>query len=246
MKKAVFSVFAAAVLFGCGSSDKGLTTYEFEDFDGATVVVDEANILCQRAEDQVLDTEIVPVHAEVIAPGRDYVYLADSFYYYVEDAANGLLTVAKKSEDVEYAQVGDSFWFCYSPSSFASTADEDGLTLSYVREGVAAAGSNVVTFAKVDEASCKAFLEEKVNELGGDVAAIIPASLSGVQGESYIYTTRSESEESGLVVVEALYAVPNGAGLVFADVIRTIGPDEGTEMSIDADFEQIFQSFLAL
>jgi len=72
-------------------------TYEFEDFEGNTVKIDDSNIISQEQVENVLETDLVPSEAEVIAPGRDYVYLADANYYYVEDAVNGLLTIAEKN-----------------------------------------------------------------------------------------------------------------------------------------------------
>ncbi len=70
--------------------------YEIETFDGEVIVIDDSNIISQQAVEDVLETTLVPSEAEVIAPGRDYVYLADDNNYYVEDAVDNLLTIATK------------------------------------------------------------------------------------------------------------------------------------------------------
>lgn len=73
-------------------------TYEVETFDGTTVKIDDTNIISQEKVEDVLETTLVPSDAEVIAPGRDFVYLADANNYYVEDVVDQLLTIAKKSD----------------------------------------------------------------------------------------------------------------------------------------------------
>jgi len=71
-------------------------TYEFQTYDGSTISIDDKNIISQEKVEDVLENTIVPSDAEIIAPGRDYVYLADSKNYYVEDSVEQLLTIAKK------------------------------------------------------------------------------------------------------------------------------------------------------
>lgn len=68
--------------------------YEFETFDEETVVIDEANIESQEKVDEPLEYTL-PDNAEQIAPGRDFVLFTDGSNYYVEDAANGLVTIAR-------------------------------------------------------------------------------------------------------------------------------------------------------
>ena len=87
-------------IVGCGSNKatnpSDYTTYKFETFEGTAVLIDSHNIVSQEADANVFESSKVPENAEVIAPGRDYVYLADDTYYYVEDAVNSLVTKAKK------------------------------------------------------------------------------------------------------------------------------------------------------
>lgn len=89
----------AGILTACqGAENTGYVTYEFETFDGETVKIDEANIISQETEKNVFETCKVPDDAEVVASGRDYVYLADENYYYMEDATKNLLTVASREK----------------------------------------------------------------------------------------------------------------------------------------------------
>lgn len=92
----VLIVLAILIITNRVPKNTEFVTYEFETFDGVIVKIDETNIISQKTENNVLETTEVPADAEVIAPGRDYVYLDDGEFYYVEDAANDLLTKALK------------------------------------------------------------------------------------------------------------------------------------------------------
>lgn len=69
-------------------------TYEFETYDGESVTIDVSNIVSQMACDEPLEWDELPADAEQMAPGRDFILFADENNYYVEDATNGLVTVA--------------------------------------------------------------------------------------------------------------------------------------------------------
>ena len=64
-----------------------LVTYEFETFDNVQVVIDENSIITQEPSEDPENSDLVSESARgnIIAPGRDYVYLADDDYYYVDD-----------------------------------------------------------------------------------------------------------------------------------------------------------------
>lgn len=70
--------------------------YEFETYDGEKVVLDQTNITDQVVVADVFEAPIIPEDAQVIAPGRDFVLLADDFYYYVQDTVNNMITIATK------------------------------------------------------------------------------------------------------------------------------------------------------
>ena len=76
-----------------------LVTYEFETFDNVQVVIDENSIIAQEASEDPENSDLVSESARgnIIAPGRDYVYLEDDDYYYVADLSRQLITVADKT-----------------------------------------------------------------------------------------------------------------------------------------------------
>ena len=78
------------------SATEGYKTYEFDTYDGTTVVIDDSNIVSQEANEDALEWEELPEDAEQLAPGRDCILFSSGDNYYVEDAANGLVTIATK------------------------------------------------------------------------------------------------------------------------------------------------------
>ena len=76
-----------------------LITYEFETYDGVKVVIDENSIVAQEASEDPEYSDLVSEEARgnIIAPGRDFVYLEDENNYYVADLSRNLITVADKS-----------------------------------------------------------------------------------------------------------------------------------------------------
>ena len=76
-----------------------LVTYEFETFDNVQVVIDENSIITQEPSEDPENSDLVSESARgnIIAPGRDYVYLEDDDYYYVADLSRQLITVADKT-----------------------------------------------------------------------------------------------------------------------------------------------------
>lgn len=245
-KKIAAMVFAMLAMFSTKTMANENVNYEFETFDGKKVAICDANICYQQKEKDVLESQVVPKDAEVIAPGRDFVYLEDANYYFVEDAGRSLLTIARKDVNSESVVLGNSFMLNYKAESFTKSTVAGSVVLSYSREGVKAAGSNFAIFTMVDKASPKNYMQKKVSELGGNKKNINETSMSGVKGMTYTYQTISESKDSGLKIVSVHYAVPCGQKTVAIEVFRTLSPDEGTDMAIDADFENMFQSFLTL
>lgn len=251
------AVACCAVLFAFFTVNKAngqssYITYEFETFEGVTVVINESNIVSQEKVDDVLETDKVPVDAEVIAPGRDYVYLSDANYYYVEDAANGLLTVAiidgkakevaAASEGASAVYEGDSFSFQYNPDTMYLFEDEMGVTLSYYREDIDLAGSNVITFSIADGGSSEDVIEDKVTTYGGDTADIREIDINSGVEQAYVYSAYGESPDSELKTAQIYYAMQAGDTVVLADEFRTIGTDEDLELEIDSEFGHVMQS----
>lgn len=231
-------------------------TYEFETFDGKNIVIDGTNIISQESVENVLETDKVPENAQIIAPGRDFVYLEDDTYYYVEDATKNLLTVATKAneKDEEASQAQsievseyscDDYSFCYSADSFYVYEDKENgsVTVSYVKEGVDTAGTNVMTFYKVEGKSSEEAIKEKVDSFGGNTEQISQMSVGENIDKAYVFTEKGESPESELSTVQTFYSFECSSGVILVDGFRTIGPNEETEIAIDAEFKRILQSF---
>lgn len=233
---------------------KTYKTYEVETFDGKVISIDENNIISQENIDDVLETTLVPDDAKVIAPGRDFVYLADDNQYYVEDAVDNLLTIAKKidskedsnnsADTKEYTTSAYSLRYDSTSIEAFEDADTDSVTFSYCNENVQTAGSNVLTFNVEKNVEAKKFLEEKVEAIDGNKSDIMEVLLTATSDTCYCYKYGGESEASGLKTEQILYAVPCGSDTIYIDGFRTIGTNEETEMIIDSAFEYIMQTFV--
>ncbi len=98
MYKISGSFETVAGTFSLTSSDSSskYQTYEFDTYDGGKVVIDDSNIVSQESIDDSLEWDELPEDAEQLAPGRDFILFASGDKYYVEDAANNLVTIANK------------------------------------------------------------------------------------------------------------------------------------------------------
>ena len=113
------------------------------------------------------------------------------------------------------------------------------------KEGVEPAGSNVLTFCVVKDTQPRELLEKKIEFLGGKKADISEVHLTATPEICYYYVQGGTSGESGLTTTQIFYAIPYGRDTILADGFRTTGTDEGTEASIDADFEYIIPLYIA-
>ena len=231
------------------SKQPDYVTYEFETYSGKTVKIDEKNIISQEAEEDVAETDKVPENAEIIAPGRDYTYLEDDKYYYVEDAKNNLLTIASKSAKGNFdvsEYIGDGYRFKYKTDCFYLFEDEKthDITLSYNKDGVEIAGSNVVTFSKVDGKNNMDLIKEKVRAFGGKTSEIKEEEFNGKIKKAYVYSYIGESPDSDLKTRQTYYTFKSNNGAILVDEFRTISPDTKTEMAVDSEFEYVFENFM--
>lgn len=68
-----------------------IVVYEFDTYDNIHVIVDATNVYQQTSLDQIGDYGDVSL--EIVAPGRDIVYMTDGQRYYIEDYSRNLLTI---------------------------------------------------------------------------------------------------------------------------------------------------------
>ena len=120
-----------------------LVTYEFETYDNVKVVIDENNIVAQESSEDPEYSDLVSEEARgnIIAPGRDFIYLEDADYYYVADLSRNLITVADKSKaavDVANEEElpenpgffeTDLWSITYDTENWYGYVDEDGNTI---------------------------------------------------------------------------------------------------------------------
>lgn len=243
-----FAVFGVACSSNQEPAQPEYVTYEFETYDGTKVVIDETNIITQQEDKDVLESKLVPADAEVIAPGRDYVYLEDDTCYYVEDTTKNLVTIAAKGDAVVngnpnvVAFGGEGYSLTYNPDAITLTPDEEtrSVTLSYTKDGVEMAGSNVMTFTVVDDATAEGVIQEQAASFGED-ADVTEVPLND-NVTAFEVTFQGESEGSDLKTVQTYYGIQQGNNVILIDTFRTVDPNEDVQAGIDQEFDNVFQS----
>lgn len=218
-------------------SDKSeeIITYEFETFDNVKVVIDERNIVSQEYSDDPEHSELVSKAAagNVIAPGRDFVYLEDDRYYYVADLSRNLITVADKgkaqdevSNDEELNEnpgffETDSWSISYDTDKFYGYIDDEGNTIiNYVGE---CAGTSLIEISEVDVPTAKeaiAMLEEKK----GKELTIID-DLEGVDFTCNAYAA-DEVYEPGLYIADFYTLYEHNGKVIIVDEAVTHDDDD--------------------
>jgi len=234
-------------------STSDYVTYEFETYDGESVVIDSTNIVSQESDDNPLESAKVPADAEVIAPGRDYVYLSDASYYYVEDAVNGLVTVANKSMDVASEEDGnnastngvystDDYSISYIEGAFEVNEVRGFVRMSYCSPDVEFAGSNEIIITKDENVTA----EEIAQAIAGDdVDGISDGSVGSQEIPAKLYTRISESPaDSTLTLVDSFLVMQSGDDVLTIEVIRTVGQAEEVDMTIEGAFTYTLESFV--
>lgn len=229
---------------------KAYETYEFETFDGDKVAINEGNIISQEAYDEPLEWDGLPADAVQLAPGRDVILFADSTNYYVEDATKKLVTVAFQElgdviEDTDVAIFDNNvFSFEFDPEYFTVTEDEDTVTVSFYNEDIQTAGSNVITFTKVENSDAKEVIKSYMEKYDASKDEMVENYLGGDDVKGYSYATLDlGAEGSDLKTREAYYAVPCGKDVILINKFRTVGPDMDLENSIDAQLDKVILSF---
>lgn len=244
-----------------------LVTYEFETFDNLKVVLDESNIVAQEPSDDPENSELVSAEAagNIIAPGRDFVYLEDANNYYVADYSRNLITVADKSkvqvEVVEAAEevegVGDIieetdyaifdnnvFTFEYDPEYFVVMEDEEYVTVSFYNEETQTAGSNTITFTEKENADAMDVAKEYAKQYGVDEGSIIESNFGLTDAKAYSFNIAPTDEAaSGNQTRAMACAVANGDNVIAIEVFTHVEPDEGMDMFINDKIAEVLDTF---
>ena len=278
---AAVATMAMGMCVGCGASKEAvpaeasnedtnkaeLVTYEFETFDNLKVVIDENSIIAQEPSDDPENSELVSAEAvgNIIAPGRDFVYLEDANNYYVADYSRNLITVADKRkvqveaveaseevegvgdliEDTDYAIFdNDVFSFRYDPERFAVTEDELSVTVSFIDEKVQTAGTNVITMGSIPNSDALSIVNTFMELYGASEDERVENYLGGEDVKGYSYSTGIlGAADSDLKTCDSYYVVPCGEDVIVINSFRTYGNDMEVENTIDGMFGDLILSF---
>lgn len=227
-----------------------IKTYEFETFDGLTVVINEDNIISQEACEEPLEWDGLPADAEQIAPGRDYIIFENAENYYVEDAENKIVTVAFKElgdviEETDFATFDNNvFSFSYNPEYFTVYEDEESVTVSFYNEKIQTAGSNIISFTKVENSDAMQVVKSYMESYGASEDEMVENYLGGDDVKGYSYSTGIVgADDSELRTCDSYYTVPSGDDVIVINELRTYGTDMEFENSIDAMFGELILTF---
>ena len=232
------------------TSEAEYITYEFETFDGFTVVINGGTILSQEACEEPLEWEGLPADAEQIAPGRDCILFQDAENYYVEDATNKLVTVAFRElgdviEDTDFAIFDNQvFSFRYDPEIFNVVEAEGSVVVSYNNDAVQTAGTNIVSFTELVNTDALSTVNNYMELYGGAEDERVENYLGGDDVKGYSYSTGVlQAPDSELKTCETFHTVPCGENIVLIDKFRTLGNDMDLENSLDAQLDEVILSF---
>ena len=220
-------------------SAKELITYEFETFDDVRVVIDENSIVAQESSDDPENSDLVSSEAagNIIAPGRDFVYLEDDDYYYVADLSRSLITVADKSKvqteasnDEELAEnpgffETDSWSITYDTDDWYGYVNEEGNTIiNYLGE---CAGTSLIEISEIDVPTAKEAIAILSEKKGKELTVI-----DALEGEKCTCSAYAADEvyESGLYIADfyTLYE-HNGKVIVLDEAITHVDDDARAE-----------------
>ena len=214
---------------------KNLITYEFETFDNVKVVIDENSIVAQESSDDPENSDLVSAEAagNIIAPGRDFVYLEDNDYYYVADLSRNLITVADKSKvqtevsnDEELAEnpgffETDSWSISYDPDSWYGYVNEGGNTIiNYTGE---CAGTSLIEISELDVATAKEAVAILAEKKGKELT--VSDGFEGVDYTCFAYAA-DEVYESGLYIEDFYTLYEHNGKVIVVDEAITHDDDD--------------------
>ena len=214
---------------------KNLITYEFETFDNVKVVIDENSIVAQESSDDPENSDLVSAEAagNIIAPGRDFVYLEDADYYYVADLSRNLITVADKSKvqtevsnDEELAEnpgffETDSWSISYDPDSWYGYVNEEGNTIiNYTGE---CAGTSLIEISELDVATAKEAVAILAEKKGKELT--VSDGFEGVDYTCFAYAA-DEVYESGLYIADFYTLYEHNGKVIVVDEAITHDDDD--------------------
>lgn len=226
-----------------------LVTYEFETFDNVKIVIDESSIVAQEPSEDPEYSDLVPEEARdnIIAPGRDYVYLEDDENYYVADLYRKLITVADKSKvvvdaaDAEATSENsglfetDTWSITYDTDKwYGYVGDEGNIIINYLGE---AAGTSYIEITELDVTTAGealAILEEKK----GKELTVIDDIQTSEEYYCFAYAA-DEVYESGLYIADSYNIYEHNGKVIVLDEAITHDDDEGRAEALAEEFMEV-------
>ena len=227
---------------------KDLITYEFETFDNVKVVIDEDSIVTQESCDDPENSDLVSAEAagNIIAPGRDFVYLEDSNYYYVADLSRNLITVADKSKvqteasnDEELAENPGFFetdlWsITYDTDDWYGYVNEEGNTIiNYQGE---CAGTSLIEISELDAATAKEAVAILAEKKGKELT--VSDGFEGVDYTCFAYAA-DEVYESGLYIADFYTLYEHNGKVIVIDEAITHDDDDARAEALGEVFAEL-------
>jgi len=144
---------------------------------------------------------------------------------------------------VEETFSNDDFSVKYNTNNFELFDVNGAIQFSYVNEEVDAAGSNVVIITKEENSQVEDILNT-ITESRNDMEDIYDSVIGAQEIPVKIFAASSSaSEDSNLRLVDNIILMQSGDDVILIEIIRTVGPNDETEMTIDGAFTTLFESF---
>jgi len=227
-----------------------LVTYEFETYDNEKVVLDEASITLQEVSENPEESEYITEAAagNVIAPGRDFVYMADDDNYYVADYSRNLVTVADKSKaKVEVMEAADEnpgafetedFSVSYDTEKWYGTVDENSVVFLNCLEAVA--GTSYIEISKSDFATPEEAIANIAETKGQD---LVEANQFEYNGYNTYSTWNNIPRDTEGPVLDDFYLVFEKDGkVIVVDECITRDSDSSRAEELSYVFEDVVKT----
>ena len=226
-----------------------LITYEFETFDNVKVVIDENNIVAQESSEDPEHSALVSAEAagNIIAPGRDFIYLEDADYYYVADISRNLITVADKSKSTVVSSNDEELpdnpgffetdlWsISYDTDKWYGYVDDEGaIVINYVN---AVAGTSLIEITEMDVATASEALEILEEKKGKELVVIDDIQTS----DEYSCFAYAEDEvyESGLYIADFYTIYEHNGKVIVLDEAVTHDDDDARAEALAEEFVEV-------
>jgi len=156
-----------------------------------------------------------------------------------KEATGSAREEAKVSEDAVYSN--DDYSISYTEGLFEANEVRGFVRLSYCNKDVQFAGSNEIIITKDEGATA----DDIIQAIAGDDMDSVSDGTLGEQlipVKTYMRTSESPAD-SALTLVDSFMVMQSGDDAITLEVIRTVGQDDATDMTIEGAFTHTLESF---